>query len=141
MQVWFRLLIVCFIALALPVQGLASATMTHCGQSHERSRAAHSASAATAPAGNTADHHDMAAGADAAAVQAHAKSDKSDKSDRFADLAQYKCSACASCCAAAALPSVMLRVPVPAFTPVVFAQTTVTVHAYATDGPDRPPRN
>lgn len=143
MHFWFRFVIVWCIALALPAQGLASATMAHCGPSHERSRVALGSPEHHRSADAGSDHQAMAVDAaalagpgadDAAAAQAHATSDK------FTDLAQYKCSACASCCAAAALPSVMPRVPQPACTPVVFAQTTVTVVACATGGPDRPPR-
>lgn len=143
MQVWFKFLIVCVIALALPVQGMASVTMAHCMPSDPRLPVAMSASAhhhLADPDSDTdaaAQHRGAAvtSQADAAAVQAHAPSDKS------ADFAQYECSACASCCAASALPSVMPRVPQPAFAPMVFAETTVTVHAYAADGPDRPPRS
>jgi len=135
-------LIVCLIALALPVQGMASTRMAHCAQGQQRLPVATDTSAhhdlAHADVGPAAQHLGMAVAAEAdAATAAHADT----TSAKFTESAPHKCSACASCCAASALPSVMPRVPQPAFAPVVFGETTVTVHAYATDGPDRPPRS
>jgi hypothetical protein len=142
MHVWLRLLIVWFIATALPVQGMAGVTMAHCGSSHERMGAAMEASQhrhADQDAG-AAHHHDanMADGAAQAdhdtATQAKAQPGKP------SDLAQYKCSSCASCCAGSALPSAAPRMPEPTAAPAVFAEKMVTFDAFASDGPDRPPR-
>jgi hypothetical protein len=47
-----RLLIVCFVALTLPLQGLAAAFMTHCAPGH-----AHATSTATHDSAHHADHH------------------------------------------------------------------------------------
>lgn len=126
MQVWLRLLIVWCIALALPVQGIASVTMAHCGPSHEGMHSAQGASHHdhSAHQASAAHHHDEAA-ADPAPLN---------------DLAKYKCSACASCCAACAIPSAKLRIPQPAATFTVLAEGVITIEPCASDGPDRPPR-
>lgn len=145
MQVWFRLLIVWFVAIALPAQGIASATMAHCGSSHGRMDAAVEASAHrhAHPMAGAAHHHDGAAvavadhadhGHHAAATPAEAAQGK------VADLAKYKCSSCASCCAGAALPGAMPSVPPSTDAPADFIDAVVTIDAFASDGPDRPPR-
>jgi hypothetical protein len=142
MQVWLRLLIVWFIAIALPVQGMAGVTMAHCGSSHERMGAAAQATQhlhADHDAG-VAHHHDSDA-ADGVEAADHAEAGPAKvKSDKVSDLAQYKCSSCASCCAGSALPSAMPRIPQVAAASAVFAEEVVTVDAFASDGPDRPPR-
>jgi hypothetical protein len=142
MQVWLRLLIVWFIAIALPVQGMAGVSMAHCGPSHERMGAAmeatqhrhadHDASAAH--------HHDTDA-TDVATLTGHDTATQAKaQSGKLSDLAQYKCSSCASCCAGSALPSATPRLPQAKAAPTVFAEELVTVDAFASDGPDRPPR-
>lgn len=147
MQVWLRLLIVWFIALALPVQGIAGVTMAHCGQSHERMGAARATTAeplhhqhAAGEAG-VAHHHDTAVAAPADRAGDATASPADAPSDPLTQPGQYKCSSCASCCAGAALPGQTLRLPEPAPAPTVFAEALVTVDAFASDGPDRPPRS
>lgn len=142
MQVWLRLLIVWFIAIALPVQGMAGVTMAHCGSSHERMAAAaqvtphqhadHDAAVAHHHDGDAARGTDTPDHANAAQAQV--------KPDKMSSLAQYKCSLCASCCAGSALPSAMPRIPQVAAASAVFAEEMVSVDAFASDGPDRPPR-
>jgi len=141
MQVWLRLLIVWFVAVALPVQGMAGATMAHCGPSHERMGAAMEASRHGQAAHETgaAHHHDDTA---ASAGQAdHATVTQAKAQPRnLSDLGQFKCSSCASCCAGFALPAATPRLPESAPAPAVFAEEMVTVDTFASDGPDRPPR-
>jgi hypothetical protein len=140
MQVWLKLLIVWFVAIALPVQGMAGVTMAHCGSSHARmvavmeaSQHRHSDHDAVA-----AHHHD--AHETDIATQGHHTAQAKSQPGKLSDLAQYKCSSCASCCAGSALPSAMPRMPEPTAAPAVFAEEMVTVDAFASDGPDRPPR-
>lgn len=142
MQVWVRLLIVWFIAIALPVQGMAGVSMAHCGSSHERMGAA-----MEAPHHRHADHeagaahHHVADAADGAAQPDHGTATPAKaQSGKLSHLAQYKCSSCASCCAGSALPSAIPRLPEPTAVTAVFAEEMVTVDAFASDGPDRPPR-
>lgn len=142
MQVWLRLLIVWFVAIALPVQGMAGVTMAHCGSSHERMVAAAQVNAhhhAKHDAG-VAHHHDGDASHVADAADHVKVAQDPVKSDKMSNLAQYKCSSCASCCAGSALPSAMPRIPQVAAAPAVFAEEMVSVDAFASDGPDRPPR-
>jgi len=140
MQVWLRLLIVWFITIALPVQGMAGVTMTHCGSSHQRMGAAmessphrHADHDAVA-----AHHHD--AGATDVATLGHDTAQTKAQPGKLSVPAQYKCSSCASCCAGSALPSATPRMPEPTAAPAVFAEEAVAVDAFASDGPDRPPR-
>ena len=130
MRRWLRFVMACLVALALPAQGLANATMLHCGSSHERMHTAQ-----TAP--QAADHH--AHHGDAADHAAHA-SHEPVSPDKLTDLGQYKCSSCASCCAGMALFSTMPQLVVPELGATVFAALTPGIAAFATDGPDRPPR-
>ena len=143
MQVWLRLLIVWFIAIALPVQGMAGVTMAHCGSSHARMGATMEAPQQHRHADHEAGtaHHHAADVGDSAAQQKHGTAPQAKvQSGKLSDLAQYKCSSCASCCAGSALPSALPRLPEPIAAPAVFAEEMVTVDAFASDGPDRPPR-
>lgn len=142
MQVWLKLLIVGFIAIALPVQGMAGVTMAHCGSSHERMGAAMEATPhrhADHDAG-AAHHHD--ADAVDVATQADHKTATQAKAlpGKLSDLAQHKCGSCASCCAGSAMPPAMPRLSQANAAPAVFTEELVTVDAFASDGPDRPPR-
>lgn len=125
-----KFLLVWLIALALPVQALASATMLHCGPSHQR---VHAAQLGTAP---VAAHHDHAQHQAAGAPQHDAG-----QPAPLADLGKYKCSACAACGAVCALPSHMPVITAPEFGATVFLAVVPAVEAFAVDGPDRPPRS
>ena len=141
-----RFVVVWLLALALPAQGLAAATMVHCAATHERMHAA----ATHAPA-HAADHqhhhrhhHDHEHGVGAASPGDLHASPAADKAgagaDSFPDLGQYKCGACGSCCSAAAMPGFALIVPAP---PAVAQWEAVGFHGrivFVTDGPERPPR-
>lgn len=154
MQARLRVLFVGFLCLALPLQGMASVTMTHCGPGHERmtpaarQEAAHSAHGAHGTAEAHASHDHGSAISQAHAEAASVADDAGDagalpvgdESGRFTDLAKYKCSSCAACCAGAALPSPIPAIAKPMDAPSVFADPTVAVAFVATDGPDRPPR-
>ena len=147
MQLWLRLLIVWCVALALPVQGIAGATMANCGLGHERMGAASAATAGPGSQGHAerdagTDHLHHAAAAHSADHASHAMATPADApSDHLAQSGEHSCSSCASCCAGAALPSLALRLPDPVCAPTVFAETMVSVDAFASDGPDRPPRS
>jgi len=143
MQVWLRLLIVWFIAIALPVQGMAGVTLAHCGSSHARMGAAMEAPQQHRHADHEAGtaHHHAVDVVDGAAQPDHgAATQAKSHSGKLSDLAQYKCSSCASCCAGSALPSAIPRLVELTAAPAVFAEEMVTVDAFVSDGPDRPPR-
>lgn len=141
MQVWLRLLIVWFIAIALPVQGMAGVTMAHCGSSHARMGATMEAPQHRHADRKAVAHHHPADVADGAAQPDHGAAPQAKaQSSKLSDLAQYKCSSCASCCAGSALPSAIPRLLEPTAAPAVFSEEMVTVDAFVSDGPDRPPR-
>jgi hypothetical protein len=126
-----KFVLVWLIALALPVQALASATMLHCGPSHQRM---HASQMGTAP--HASAHHDHSQHQAAAAPQNDAG-----QPAPMADLGKYKCSACAACGSVCALPSSMLVIASPEFDATVFLAVVPAVEAFAVDGPDRPPRS
>ena len=112
-------------ALAVPVQGFAAASMFDCKTGH------HGAAVQHAHAGGMhAHHHAGAAG--------HGDTDKSAATGQFS---KASCSACASCCMSAALPA----------TPVSFEATQapdsfglsapLAVVSFISDGLERPPRS
>lgn len=149
MQVWLRLLVVWFVAIALPVQGMAAVTMAHCGTSHARMAAAvvpdqppyagHAGHAGHAAAAAHHHHGDGLAEPDHHMGQDTASDDQA-QADTPSDPARYKCSTCADCCAGTALPSAAPSLAAPTAEPAAFADKLVTVHTFVPDQPDRPPR-
>lgn len=145
MRFSLRFLIVWLMAVALPLQALASATMLHCGPSHERMQGSRSSAGADALSPHVhgpslaaaSDDHDVVV---ASAGHAGSQSADAAQPDKRADPGQYKCSACAACCSIGALPSLALAVPSPAVAPTVFFAVVPTVGAFAAAGPERPPR-
>ncbi len=135
MCVWLKFVMACLLALALPAQGLANATMLVCGSSHQRM---HTVKAAAPPASDHHLHHGAAEGHQHSAERAGHKPASPDK---LTDLGQYKCSSCASCCAGIAVLSALPQLVPPEFGTTVFAAVAPGVVAFATDGPDRPPRS
>lgn len=126
-----KFMLVWLIALALPVQALASATMLHCGPSHQRMHASQLGAAPEVSA-----HHDHAQHQNVSATQHDVK-----QTAPLADLGKYKCSACAACGSGCALPSSMPVIKAPESGTTVFVVVVPAVEAFAVDGPDRPPRN
>jgi hypothetical protein len=126
-----KFVLVWLIALALPVQALASATMLHCGPSHQRMHAERLGAAAP----EMSAHHDHAQHQAASTPEPDAGQAKS-----LADLGKYKCSACAACGSGCALPSHMPAIATPEFGATVFVAVVPAVEAFAVDSPDRPPR-
>jgi hypothetical protein len=148
----FRKVVVCLAALALPLQGLASAAMLHCGPSQERLHAGHVVSAPPSGGvglntgqgvshdhhhpGDPAHHHAaMLPGAQAAD---HATASAS--AEPASDAGPHSCSACATCCSVCALPNGLLSMPAGDAAPARFDADVPCVAAFATGGPDRPPR-
>jgi hypothetical protein len=141
MRIIARLFVMWLIAVALPIQGVAAATMLHCGVANDHRPAAasgmhehhHSAmhSHADAVVGDLHQHvhhhtSTKTAGADAAAHQ-HADG-------------QTGCSVCASCCGVAALPVMPLVLPAQDLAETAVAVHSLPVAVFLTDGPERPPR-
>ena len=142
-----RLLVVWLLALALPVQGFAAATMLHCAGGH------HDGAASVAAGGHDHVMHMRASDAvgEISSMPSHdgsAPSVSSVEIDKASSTAATKhpkvvlskCSACAVCCAVVYLPTAALAFPpsVPAEMPATFESQAPA--AFFTDGPDRPPR-
>lgn len=142
MRTWLRLMAVWIIAVALPVQGIAGVTLAHCGPGHERMAAAFE-DARHAHAGHdaaTPHHHAAAVDHDLDQTDQGASAPTKAKPGALTELGKYKCSSCAACCAGTALPSAVPRVPQASAGATVFAEEMVAVDAFASDGPERPPR-
>lgn len=120
----FRYAMMWLLLLALPLQGLAAATMLHCGPSHHRMMA-------IAEPRDAKHHETDTPGAHHEHAQSTPQIDK---------LMKFKCSACAVCCVGAAIPSAAVNFE-PLRTAMVPDSFVPLSHAgFVTDGPDRPPR-
>jgi hypothetical protein len=125
-----RTLLMWLLVLAVPAQGAAAATMVFCGPSHftvakyahQGDRTAHNHRAQA----SQLEEHDTASANGAAPL-------------KVASVDAHTCSACASCCSAAILHAV-LSMPAEGVSLALFADGVPSVDAFATDGPDRPPR-
>jgi hypothetical protein len=121
-----RFLLAWLIMLAIPVQGLAAATMAFCVAEHQVAHAGH------APA--NADH-DHSAHSHGTGSTAHAAADQSVLPD-----ANHKCGVCASCCHGVALTQAH---PWPELVPLERAgliEPFVRIHPAPSARPDKPPR-
>lgn len=121
-----RGLLICLIALALPVQGIAAATLRFCGPGHEpQARVVDSAA-----------HGHHAANGLATAPAA----DGAGQAAEGAQAGHLKCSVCAACCMGSALPASPLTLPV--VEPVVEPSAPVPARYVGPDGAglERPPK-
>ena len=135
-RIW-RIAVMWLLALAVPAQGFAAASMLNCGPGHHGT--------VSGPA--RADHHHDAHGHHGAAAADADASENVASSDAEAAPAHAlhkgktgSCSACASCCTVTAPPSAapaFEAVPAPdVFQPLAPPDAA----AFLTDGPERPPR-
>ena len=125
-----RLALMFLLAIALPLQGVAAATMIACGSGpHDHAHAA------------AHDHHaiDSAGHADASLHEMHVAHSHDPKSD-LAGSALHKCSACASCCVGAAVPSQAIAFDSVKLTDRFAPLVARSVPAYVSEGLERPPR-
>lgn len=123
--------------LALPMQGVAAATLLHCGPGHHGMQLS-DAPVAQHSAGATTSHHGTGHGD--AAMHANMPGDHAPSAADISKLSKLKCSACASCCLGLALPTAVVALTpfAPADAPVFVIR--VEPVGFFTDGPDRPPR-
>lgn len=133
MRSLMRLMLLCLMAVALPVQGFAATGALHCGAMHERMQV------------DTAHHHDDGA------AQSHdgqhlgnpapaAASDGGHDDGAARVGGVFKCSACAACCVGLGLPAGALPLPQgPAESPAPGLVADAPT-AFLTSGPERPPR-
>lgn len=120
-----RIVLVCLLALALPLQGFAAATMLFCVGGHHHGAAVQGAGSAVA-----SDH-----------VHLHASSVNPQSHDKSVAKLDGKCSACSACCTSVALPTTVVDfLPVKVGSPLVAIVASASV-GFVTDGQDRPPRS
>lgn len=136
-----RLLMIALLALAIPVQGVAAATMLYCGPDHgpgtdgALTQGHHAEFSARAHAGYGDDAQVRAQSQAKAPVTALVT--LSDSPDQ---AAQPKCSVCAACSNAAAIASPVVLYSPPGAEPVPALKPSPLPYSFITDGPRRPPR-
>ena len=128
-----RLALTFLLAIALPLQGMAAATMISCGLGQHEHDVARAAS----------HHHHGSAGHDHAAEANSHETHFAHSHEGNTDLAKgtpHKCSACASCCVGAAVPSQAIAFETVKLTDHFAPLVARSVPAYVTEGLERPPR-
>lgn len=133
MRSLLRLMLLCLMAVALPVQGFAATGALHCGAMHERMRVS---------AGH---HHDDGAAhlhdghhVTSPAPAASSDGGPDDGATRVGGV--FKCSACAACCVGLGLPAGALTLPPGPAESLAPQRIERSVAAFLTSGPERPPR-
>ena len=133
----FRFLLLWLVMAAIPLQGLAAASMLYCGMG------AHDVSAQSAVV-----HGDKTTSATASGENDHSKhghaevsvKKSADNSGSKLPDASHKCGVCASCCHSAAIaefPRLVAFAPLPQ---AELAEPFVLIHARPSQVPDKPPR-
>ncbi len=123
MSIAMRVVLVWWLALAVPVQAAATAAMLHCGAAqtaHDHAAHGHAGAGASTEQVDHAEH----------SAQAPATGESS-----------AGCSACASCCSAAALPSAETALTVLHQAAAALAPPARGVEPVIGDGIERPPRS
>ena len=132
-----RLVFAFFLAAAIPLQGMAAATMALCGPvssvpSHDASTVPHHPGAESQHHGHQLHQH--ASASPDVQEHLHHAGTASDK------LSKSKCSVCASCCLAAAIPSAVLVFNSVVMTDFFAPAVSIGAPAFLTAGQERPPR-
>ena len=128
------------LAMALPLQGLAAATMMSCGAGQDGRAHSHVAS-------HSHHHGELVAvlahsHAEEASLDQHADLDQSQAGTTgLGNVATHKCSACASCCTSAAVSSQAILFDAVKLTDFFAPPVARPLVAYVTEGLERPPRS
>ena len=137
-----RLIVMCLVALSVPVQGAAAISMLYCAPGCEHHAISSSLPTHDASSGDTNSHHDSSAADEAATAPDHTTHPCAGHDDGDASPnAKPSCGACVHCgCAAAALPASTIAVPDTIFVAVHGPGLAPAPVSFITAGPDRPPR-
>lgn len=153
-----RTMLIWLVALAVPAQGIAAATMMHCdlaqhGAQVTQRKVEALPDAFLAPpvehaAHGHASHRALDANTASETVQSATSPDTSDTARldkgighvKAAKTASQKCSVCAACCAGLALPSTAVMLPTIEPTHDVTVLSPRVAASVVVDGPERPPR-
>lgn len=131
------------LAVAVPAQGFAAASMFNCGPGHHGAAQMHSHDDESGGA-RTAHEHDGAAPlhshAGELAVSA-ADGGHGAEAPAAQKIAKGSCSACASCCTGVALPASVVTFDATPVHEFVVPLAPSSIPAFLTDGPERPPRS
>jgi hypothetical protein len=151
MRTLVRLIVMWLIAVALLLQGVAAATMLHCGSAPQQRSGVPSSHSNHAHAHRHAHEHHAGMhtqGAEAGASshqhsQLHAASSQPNVDSALHHHAggTDSCSVCASCCGVAALPVMPLVLASQDRTEATVAVQDLPTVVFLTDGPERPPRS
>lgn len=140
-----RLLLICIMAAAIPLKGVAALTMIGCGPGHQRQVAAsapahHGESASTKASHVGAAETEATAGSLNASEPVNSADDTSRAaSEASASALKMKCSSCSPCCAAAA-PAPDQQTSSPDLQASRFSFNDTGYVGVVTDVPHRPPR-
>jgi len=141
-----RFLLICIMAAAIPLKGVAAVTMIGCGPGHQRQAAAsmqahHSASVSQ----KVSDHRTAESSVTPAALDADESTGIADgaladsSKEGSAAAVKMKCSSCSPCCAAAA-PAPDEQTGSPDLQASRFSFSSAGYVGVVTDVPHRPPR-
>jgi hypothetical protein len=133
----FRLFLAWLIVAAVPLQGLAAASMVFCGPNHGPAPMAAAQGERHVHDGAAAVQHDHSKHVDGGEVQA---SKAGDGAGKKSPGAANKCAVCASCCNIVAItefPQLVAFAPAPQ---AGLAEPFVLIHTRPSQVPDKPPR-
>jgi hypothetical protein len=135
-----RSLLIWLMALALPIQAVAAASMQHCGAAHRLMQGV--PAAAVALDGHDHVHEAVPHQHDDAGLDVEmSTSDPSNEGPNATALGDdFTCSACAHCCSAAALPASGVRLPAPSIEAQAAAMAATDLVSFMSGGIERPPR-
>ncbi|HUG24125.1 hypothetical protein [Piscinibacter sp.] len=138
-----RLALLWLVAMALPLQGAAAATMLHCAPAHHRDAmsAAHDHHHGAAYQRHDHAHHGPLSTGEHTAHDTQTAEDDAATSAHGPDaLNKVSCSACAACSSGIALPATPVLLSPPALVHGASPAPSFDAAVFLTDGPERPPR-
>lgn len=139
----FRLFLAWLIVAAIPLQGLAAASMLFCGPGphHAPVQAAASQQDQLSHASNGDAAHDHSKHADEAKNEAKDEAKKvGDNTSKKLPGASHKCAVCASCCNLVAVAEFPEFLEFTALPQAALAEPFVLIHPRPSQVPDKPPR-
>ena len=135
-RIW-RIAVMWLLALAVPAQGFAAASMLNCRPGHHGTVSGQ----ARADHHHDAHGHDGAADADEASANVASSDSEAAPTHGIHNGKTGSCSACASCCTVTAPPSAAPTFEAAPARDVFQPLAPPGVAAFLTDGPQRPPRS
>jgi hypothetical protein len=138
MLLFVRIALMWLLALAVPAQGFAAASMLNCGPGHHGALKVHAHD--HGPGEATQHSHDNAGHVDWHAQGFAERSTDGAEAPAAHGVVKVSCSACASCCTAAALPTAAVTFDAAPVDDFMVQLASRSIAAFLTDGPERPPR-